>query len=41
VTATLGGIVASVRWDLPSGPMIVGVLVAEAAVVWAWVRATT
>jgi zinc transport system permease protein len=38
VVGTLGGILASVAWDLPSGPAVVAVLVLETAVAWGIAR---
>lgn len=34
VTSSIAGIVLSVKWDLPSGPMVVAALLAEATAVW-------
>ncbi len=38
VVGSVGGIVCSVAWDLPSGPTIVAVLVAETGIAWAIAR---
>ncbi len=38
ITSSVVGIVLSVKWDLPSGPTVVAVLVAEAAMAWAVAR---
>jgi ABC-type Mn2+/Zn2+ transport system permease subunit len=41
LSATVIGILASVRWDLPSGPCIVAALIAEAGCVWAAARVSS
>jgi len=40
VVGSVAGILLSVRWDLPSGPMIVAALVAELGVLWLVARST-